>query len=249
MILLGWPWMVMWYAYGYSPTCFPMIPTCFMEDIVNTLKTTIPETVTWPALVIKQEHCNLQGAPLNPNSTVPGGCFRSCSEPQFRFVSWQDPFAWWLCELNLGWCQTVADTAARYTPLADDYRSTTYYFMDVLNFNDLDLTNAHRFCGVFTGFYIIPAMLAVLWSVIMAGAFVKAAITVLLKTAIYIVKSRTNAPGENTTIEEDAEADQDEVDADKQSREALSRRRGLEAQRRAGLDTDKEYVDDSTDSE
>ena len=247
MILLGWPWMVMWYAYGYSPTCFPMIPTCFIEDIVNTLKTTIPETVTWPALVIKQEHCNLQGAPLNPNSTVPGGCFRSCSEPQFRFVSWQDPFAWWLCELNLGWCQTVADTAARYTPLADDYRSTTYYFMDVLNFNDLDLTNAHRFCGVFTGFYIIPAMLAVLWGIIMAGAFVKAAITVLLKTAIYIVKSRTNAPGESTTIEEDAEADQDEVDADEQSREALSQRRGAREQRRAGLGTDTDY--DSTDSE
>eukprot|EP00961_Rhodomonas_salina_P296341 3936258-Rhodomonas_salina.4 len=27
------PWVTMWYSYGYSPSCFPLVPTCLMHDV------------------------------------------------------------------------------------------------------------------------------------------------------------------------------------------------------------------------
>lgn len=32
------PILAMWLAYGVSPICFPMIPTCLMEDLINVTK-------------------------------------------------------------------------------------------------------------------------------------------------------------------------------------------------------------------
>lgn len=60
-LVLTVPWFIMWYAYGYSPTCFPLIPTCLFGDVLYTLNTTFPAKLEWPALLINQEQCTTEG--------------------------------------------------------------------------------------------------------------------------------------------------------------------------------------------
>lgn len=47
------PAVVMWYTYGYSPSCIPMIPTCVVEDVFSIFAWIVPLQFVWPTTLQK----------------------------------------------------------------------------------------------------------------------------------------------------------------------------------------------------
>lgn len=145
------PWFVMWYAYGYSPACFPMIPTCFGSDMFDLVNASLPSQILWPALLIKQDVCTREGVPYNTSLTPASfNCFKSCASDEFRFRGWEDALAWIVCDIDVRVCERLGKWAAAQTSLAASYNDTTAYFVQVLAYNNEHLTVAHRLCGFIT---------------------------------------------------------------------------------------------------
>eukprot|EP00961_Rhodomonas_salina_P055390 744503-Rhodomonas_salina.1 len=212
------PWFAMWYAYGYSPSCFPMVPTCFAADLVETVNRTLPAKMEWPVLLIEQETCNREGVPYNTSLRGKVNCFKSCATEEFRFRSWEDSLAWVLCDMDVSMCKTVGEWAARQTALAQSYNDTTTYFVQVLHFGNTHLTDAHRVCGLLTGFYIIPVLLSAIWVLFMVAAFVKTIFLLSTRTVLYALQAPP-APAEDpsaTLEDEDGVAPEEEIQSDVQ---------------------------------
>lgn len=77
--------MVLWYVYGYSPACIPMVPECVLQDVLEGASWLLPVQLTWPASLQK-----IPGCALDPN--VPyKDCFIPCSAEPFRLV-YSEPF-------------------------------------------------------------------------------------------------------------------------------------------------------------
>ena len=91
---LNFPFFVMWWAYGYSPACLPMIPTCLLEDILVYVFTLFPQSMHVPR--------GLQNSPNCWNNTKidPSQCFKSCiRSPEFNYGSFSSTAAWLSCEM------------------------------------------------------------------------------------------------------------------------------------------------------
>jgi hypothetical protein len=191
-MLVTLPWVVMWYSYGYSPACFPMVPTCFAGDLFALVNSTLPAKIVWPALLIQQDVCNLEAEPYNKSLTSKNyNCFKSCAAEEFRFRGWQDALAWILCDIDIDVCQSVSRWLLQQSriSLVTAYADTTEYFVQVLRFDNRHLTDAHRFCGFITGFYIIPAVFVALWLLLMAASFLKAVVVLAVHTALFVLTS------------------------------------------------------------
>ena len=79
------PFAVLWYSYGVSPTCFPMISPCFADDILSQLAWIFPPTTSLPPALL-----------CYPNST---SCLVSCTT--LGFTSWEDPVAFAAAALGI----------------------------------------------------------------------------------------------------------------------------------------------------
>ena len=51
------PLAAMWYAYGYAPSCVPMVPTCLIEDLMVYTQLLLPAYVTVPAALQRVPAC------------------------------------------------------------------------------------------------------------------------------------------------------------------------------------------------
>lgn len=93
--------LLLWYAYGMAFTCFPMIPTCLLDDVVSFLNGTFPQSLTVPTELSVSDNCLQDLA----RST----CFKPCTDPPMDFDGWRDTFAYALCSLSVKWCRSLAD--------------------------------------------------------------------------------------------------------------------------------------------
>lgn len=94
MLLALVPWLGFQLAYGVGPTCFPMVPTCILQDVVLYLQMTVPVKLVWPNSVQRYPGCI-----DNMNSTVPtnmtrADCLVSCRGAPFHFRSWESSLSW-----------------------------------------------------------------------------------------------------------------------------------------------------------
>jgi hypothetical protein len=63
------PFVTMWLSYGVSPTCLPMVPTCVLSDIIESVQVVIPAKIMWPDALQLYPGC--LGPPwYNPNATI-----------------------------------------------------------------------------------------------------------------------------------------------------------------------------------
>lgn len=111
LILLWWPLVMMW-AYGYGPRCYPLVPTCFADDMATSLETWLQPSIAWPDDLQRWPGCVDGRSPPNPNllaTATPGtsSCFLDCKEAPFNFKTWEDNLAWALC--RVGPCTPLAD--------------------------------------------------------------------------------------------------------------------------------------------
>lgn len=113
----AYPFLTVWYAYGIAPTCFPLIPTCLVDDVLRAVTRALPRNLTVPQLL-----------------RCPGrdDCLRSCAG--LGFSSSDAPVIYLACEAGLcpalrasGWLPTwdaalAEKDAMAASPDADAYR-------------------------------------------------------------------------------------------------------------------------------
>lgn len=92
-------------CYGYQWTCFPLIPTCLLNDLVSTLNETLPAKIEpLPRALLRTggsftRACAPQA--LASNNHVPAACIVQCSDAPQRFDSYAAPLAWLLEEIGM----------------------------------------------------------------------------------------------------------------------------------------------------
>jgi len=94
LFLLSYPWFILWYVFGMAPTCFPLLPTCLLSDVIATVEAVLPRRILFPANLV----CD-----TNQNSS----CLRSCTE--LAFTGWADPLAFAVCDTDPATCRYLRD--------------------------------------------------------------------------------------------------------------------------------------------
>lgn len=134
LFLLSFPFFMLWYVYGVSPNCLPMLPPCLLDDVVRLGQDLFPSRFSYPS----QLYCNGTLPEYYPNSTV---CLKSCSE--FGFVDMWDPLVYAFCYTYPDTCQNGINwlnASSIATPLV---ASMTYMHEVVVSQQDL---SAYTFC-------------------------------------------------------------------------------------------------------
>ena len=69
----------LWYVFGYSITCLPLVPTCLSSELLAVFETLLPTSVSWPVQLQKWPGC-LDGAPgADPLIAGTKDCFIPCT--------------------------------------------------------------------------------------------------------------------------------------------------------------------------
>lgn len=129
------PLLILWYVYGYSPACVPMIPQCVVKDFLSMALWFIPLQFQWPLSLQKIPGCAA-------SSAVPfADCFISCAELPFGYTSWEASVAWAACDWDPQWCaQTVAPWALR--------NNLVTLWSHILNKQQVSLLKPQHLCPV-----------------------------------------------------------------------------------------------------
>ena len=98
-------------AYGMAATCFPLVPTCVLQDVILTLQSMLPMQIVWPNSLQVYDRCIDFEKARGTNSSTPvstrqvqQACMRSCRQEPFYFQRWEDSAAWLLCSLDSDRC-------------------------------------------------------------------------------------------------------------------------------------------------
>ena len=145
------PLLVLWYSYGVSPMCFPMVPPCFADDILSRLNSLFPATITIP----KSLQCT--------STTTP--CLVSCTS--IGFDSWQDPLAYaaaaWAgqaAELDYPWLQDITKLLAS--------KNWTANVLEKITMVHSPEADAYTTCAFVTAVSTIPALVVVIGILVVA---------------------------------------------------------------------------------
>jgi hypothetical protein len=172
LLLIAYVPTVMLYVFRFSVTCFPMLPTCFMGELLHMAETLLPVSMTWPSELQKWPGC-LEGAPAPIGAYATPGtaeCFRECTEWPFEYQTWEDNVAWLQCEA--GYCDgsLVRDYYQPWVaalpipnPFYDMLQMQRYLSAIERKRIYLDLPgqrDAQRLCCLFTVFNVVPVALA-----------------------------------------------------------------------------------------
>ena len=85
-------------SYGVAATCFPMVPTCLLQDLILSAQSTLPVTIRWPDSLQRESGCmdRLTNASSERRQQA---CMKSCRESPFHFRRWEasSECVFWLC--------------------------------------------------------------------------------------------------------------------------------------------------------
>jgi len=129
IFFLSIPALVVWYSSGVSPRCFPMIPTCLLDELVVSLKSLFPAKAVLPRLL-----------------TASNKTLKSCS--QLGFNSWEDPLTFALCDL--GFCSNWSNTKLLGV--------SSWNFETMQIHSTGPDAHAYRICASVTSTYSLPAI-------------------------------------------------------------------------------------------
>ena len=117
ILLLILPVLILWRSFGLSPACFPMVPPCLVDSVLDAFTSLLPASIHIPPELTCStpgESGCLANCVTGPvNGTVTTTCLKSCST--LGFTSWQDPLAFVAAEIGVAeqlasnqWLQTFA---------------------------------------------------------------------------------------------------------------------------------------------
>ena len=104
-LLLSFPGFILWYTFGLSPNCFPILPPCMLADIIAAVDMFLPQRITMPQTLLCQ---------TTQNTTNAGkACLRPCSD--LNFTTWVDTLAFTVCDIDSGICAYLANITTGVT--------------------------------------------------------------------------------------------------------------------------------------
>ena len=106
-LFYGAPFILLWYVYGVAPSCFPILPTCLLADLIAAAEYAMPASVSLPPELL----CDNQTL---ANAT----CLRQC--PELGFGSWADTLAFSVCDTDARWCEALGHAGEN----TSEYQST-----------------------------------------------------------------------------------------------------------------------------
>lgn len=102
-LLLILPALIVWRSFGLSPACFPMIPPCLMDGVLDTVSSILPASIQIPPALTcaspGESGCLANCVTGTVNGTATVTCLRSCTA--LGFTSWQDPLGFLAAELGI----------------------------------------------------------------------------------------------------------------------------------------------------
>jgi hypothetical protein len=192
LVVLGFIAMTVFYAFGYSPLCAPMLPTCLIEELAFTVRWLLPQRIEWPASIQRVPDCanNVSSrADLLTSEVVQ--CIIPCSEHPFLFTSWEDVFMFTVCDLSADACESTV-TAIRLLgdvilPGTDEWHrrllERAIWKRDMVSVADADMLAGYRYCAVVSSW-----MLALPFAVLFIGTMLLTSIVnVLFNTTLQII--------------------------------------------------------------
>jgi hypothetical protein len=156
--LMSFPVFIIWYVYGVSFRCFPLLPPCLMDNIIHAVEAAFPTTIRYPPQLL----CDARQS--NETFIDPDrACFTPCEA--LHFETWADPLAFALCDLDRGWCGGLSVLLRPYLPFMSDAFDAKKGLL--LNATGQDLA-AYRTCTLITWITTIPFFVA-LFSVLLCA--------------------------------------------------------------------------------
>ena len=177
-------------CYGYEWACFPLIPTCLLNDIVSTLNATIPPKIEpLPRALLRTggsftRTCSPEA--IAATNIVPTACIVQCSDAPQKFTSYEAPLAWWLEELGLS--LFVEDTVLPLLNFFDTSSMKYHLHQKRYAMSSDDNLILYRSCAVVTSYRLLPYLL-------IAGVAVAAVLSVtrFLLTFVYAFSTLVGA--------------------------------------------------------
>ena len=178
LFLLSYPGFILWYAFGTPPSCFPMVPTCLLSDVIATLGMLVPERLEFP----EDLRCGNASEPL---------CLRSCEA--LNFTGWADPLAFAVCDTDPGTCRFLLERlpaesgmgvldAVAWTPV----REAVARFERVVSAPGREGLAGHRLCTWVSFVTATPALAALGGGVVLASAACMAALDLVPSTVAFV---------------------------------------------------------------
>lgn len=143
IMFMSLPLLTIWYSFGVSPRCAPMLPTCLIDDLLQSLKTIFPESLQVPSLLIN-----------NGTSTA----LKKCAN--IGFASWEDPLTFIWCDM--GFCEGLNNT--------DVLGISTWKFGDMQSAAKSVHADAYRICASVTISNTLPVIFVLTLSVTLGAA-------------------------------------------------------------------------------
>lgn len=174
------PFFTFWLAYGISPACTPMVPTCLFTDAMGVVRAVLPGKIIWPDALqfyprcvgpswIDEELARRNGDPpptAQPDPRFPNiepgsaDCMLPCTGAPFHFTSWESTAAWVACGVDPVGCAGLS------VPYFPEFRNAALNFSSVLleadASGDMDRVHAFSFCFWMTFARAMPAVVIVL---------------------------------------------------------------------------------------
>lgn len=199
------PSFAFWLAYGYSPMCAPMVPTCLVDDFINVTQIVLPARIVWPQGLQVFPGCldlfNQSGS-VNSNGTAsstrppagfskpdsPAMCMRSCRGEPFYFRSWESSLAWVACGFGPQTCGNLS------LPYFSGFQAAANNFSTALELarrtGDGDPVNALSFCFWITLAQALPWLFAAVFAAYLAVALITVPLSIvgsLVQTITHVV--------------------------------------------------------------
>lgn len=165
-------------AYGVGPSCFPMIPTCLLEDVVLYIQGMLPIKLVWPNSLQVTPGCLGNATSLYGKQQ----CLRSCRGGPFYFRSWESSLSWAVCGLAAAdptFCQNGTQSIwlwPAFVPRVGELEMAMQNHSAVIVQSvagDSDLWHGHQFCFFVTLGQAIPYLFVALAAVLGAFQLVK----------------------------------------------------------------------------
>ena len=153
---LSLPWMgvmIFRLCYGYSWTCLPMVPSCFLEDVYQSISHYFPKMILIPQPLWRNATCADVGV-------IQAACLMTCQEAPFFYSSKQAVIAWILAEAGSSIADYVIDVCEVF-PVVDpvQLRTDTLVKQKVVLDNEHGLMMSNRLCAAIGTYRLVPYVL------------------------------------------------------------------------------------------
>ena len=172
--------IIFYISYQYSPICAPMIPVCFFEDVIVSLRLAFPKFMRVPSIFIYPRNVELKsGDILSCTDYIEQGtyntwitpdfmktkiaCIKSCVEHPLDFTSWRAVLAWYVTELGQGAVDWFLDYQ-KSIPLIDHHDMHNQLLLKnfVWKSKDADMLLTHRICAFTQSYQLLPFFLCII---------------------------------------------------------------------------------------